>query len=79
MAMFKGRAYEPVGVEPYVNRNGRDVWLALWRGSCEVCEAEFVVKQAVRAKFEPTRRCPEHRIKKQESRGGLPRSERRSR
>ena len=60
--------YVLAGVEPYVNRLGKEMSLRAWRGNCVKCGAEFVTKTPGHVAVEATefsrRACDEHKAAK---------------
>jgi hypothetical protein len=59
---YDGQCYESVRTEPYTRLNGRETTLLVWRSHCPTCGDAFEVRTPLRArKFEPNRRCPEHK------------------
>jgi hypothetical protein len=60
--IYKGQSYALVETIPHRRRDGTETTLSRWRSNCATCGAEFTFTSPThRAKFEPNRRCEQHR------------------
>lgn len=60
--VYDEQAYECVGFEPYIRKDGEQIELLVWTSECVTCGAPFRMRIA-RSILKPgfTRRCPEHK------------------
>lgn len=59
---FRDQVYKCIGLEPYERIDGSRTMLSLWRSACAECGRPFVTSLPAKARrFEPNRRCREHR------------------
>ena len=59
--MLDGQPYWLVGFRPHRTRDDRDVRLKVWRSFCPVCSEPFEFTGPDGDRFNPSRRCTEHR------------------
>ena len=59
---YRGQTYALIRSRPYIRRDGSTTELFIWRGHCAECGTAFGFSTpALSSKFEPNRRCREHR------------------
>lgn len=60
------RVFERVGSKPYTRKDGTEITLAVWRGTCMVCGGPFELATPEGATSKETRfgvvACPQHRL-----------------
>lgn len=67
---YKGQTYVAVGTVPHYCRDGRETTLSRWMSWCIQCSEPFMFTTPTqRSKFQPNRRCKEHRRPGQMPRG----------
>lgn len=59
--------WQCVGLEPYVNRNGESIYLAVWEAACVICGGKFSVRYSARGDHASSsvferRTCVEHKF-----------------
>lgn len=60
--LYHGQAYVAVSREPYTRRDGSTTELVVWESLCARCGEPFTFKTPTGAsKWQPNRRCHEHR------------------
>ncbi len=57
----KAQKYLCTAVSPYTRRDGTQSALLVWESRCAECDEVFTFKTPNGEKFEPNRRCQEHR------------------
>ncbi len=58
---YKDQKYLCTAVSPYTRRDGTQSALLVWESQCAECGEVFTFKTPNGEKFEPNRRCQEHR------------------
>jgi hypothetical protein len=59
---YDGQRYTEAGARLYQRRDGSYTNLTVWLSHCPVCDGAFeVLTPALSKKWEPNRRCPQHK------------------